>query len=162
MRNKLKKTLVSLLAAGTIGLGTIGGLPAKTPTFRPYGYFELAYVPERTLFKKYRNESMVKLGLGLRVGLKKFDFTVNAEQTTYSSYTSSILFNNPNTQVYDYSVELKRKFRSSSISLFFSRECVHPVDNKPFWVYDYERNKSFYINSTDVTKVGLRFEFGVK
>ena len=161
----MKKTLVSLLLAGTIGLGTIGVSPAKEKTLKPYGYLEFAYVPKRTFFQKYENEFMVKFGLGLKADLKKFDFTVNVEQTTYANYIKSILFHplfRPNTQVYDYSMELKRKFRSSSLALFFSHECVHPVGEKAFLLYDSGRNKSFYINYTDVTKVGLRFEFGVK
>jgi len=157
MRNKLKKTLVSLLAAGTIGLGTIGVSPAKAESLKlkPYAYFELAYVPRRTFFKRYRNEYMSKLGLGLNFDLKKFDFTVNVEQTTYAHPVKNRTMSfHPNTQVYDYTMELRRKFKSSSLSLFFSHECTHPVDDNPFWI------KDFRMNYTDLTKIGIRFDFG--
>jgi len=158
----MKKTLVSLLLAGTIGLGTLGGsAKAQNLKLKPYGYLELAYVPKRTFFQRYENEYMTKLGLGLNTNFKKFDFNINIEQTTYSNHKESIFFH-PNTQVYDISLELKKKFQSSSLSLFFSHECNHPVDESPFWLYDSERDKYFRMNYADLTKVGLRFEFGGK
>lgn len=161
MRNKLKKTLVSLLAIGIIGLGIIGVSPAKAQTLKPYGYFELAYVPERIFFKKYENEFMSKVGFGLTLDLKKYDFTLDVGQTTYASHSRGIFFH-PNTQIYDCSLELKRKFQSSSFSLFFSHQCVHPVDEKRFWMHDSKGEKTFFIHSTNFTEIGLRFEFGRK
>jgi len=149
----MKKALICLLVIVIIGV-----LPAKAQTLRPYGYVELAYVPERTFFEKYKNEFMSKVGFGLKMSLKKFDFTVGWEQVTYASKSKSIFFH-PNTQIYDYSMGLTRHFGTSSVSLFFLHECVHPVDKDRFWIYDSEREKSFQIGFTNFTQIGLRFEF---
>ena len=133
----MKRILMILLVTWAIGISF-----AETQTFKPYGYVELAYVPKRMFFEQYENEIMGKLGLGLKVSLKKFDFVVNWEQTTYANKSRSIFFR-PNTQAYDVSVELRRSFGSRNLSLFFSHECVHPVDKDRFWLYNFERKKSF-------------------
>jgi len=149
----MKKALICLLVIVIIGV-----IPVAAQTLRPYGYVELAYVPKRVFFEIYENEFMAKLGFGLKMSLKKFDFTVGWEQKTYSNKSESIFFH-PNTQFYDYSMGLKRNFSCCSLSLFFSHQCVHPVDKERFWLYDSERKKSFRINSTSFTQMGLRFEF---
>ena len=160
--NKIKKTLVSslvsLLAAGTIGLGTPAVSPAADQKLKPYGYVELAYVPHRTFFRKYENEFMAKLGFGLKLDLKKFSFDVNFDKTTYTNKSESIFFS-PNTQAYNCSIDLTRKFGSRKLSLFFSHECVHPIDKEHFSLYDPKRKEFFCINYTDFTKIGIRFEF---
>lgn len=150
----MKKILTGLLIIGTIGI-----FSAQAQTLKPYGYVELAYVPERTFFEEYRNEFMSKIGFGLRFSLKKLDFTVGWEQTTYANKSKNGLYFSPNTQAYDYSMRLRRSFGFSSLSLFFFHQCVHPVDKDRFWLYDSKRKKSFRIHATDFTQVGLRFEF---
>ena len=148
----MKKVLICLLVILTVGV-----IPAQAH-LKPYGYVELAYVPERTFFEKYKSEFMSKVGFGLKMSLKKFDFTVGWEQTTYASKSKSIFFS-PNTQFYDYSMGVKRNFSCCSLSLFFSHQCIHPVDKERFWIYDSNREKSYKINYTSFTQMGLRFEF---
>lgn len=149
----MKKILIVLLVIGIIGV-----IPAKANTLDPYGYIELAYVPNRVFFERYENEFMSKLGFGLKVNLKRFQFDINWEQTTYASKSKSIFFH-PNTQIYDYSMAARRSIGSCNLSLFFSHQCVHAVDKERFWIYDSEREKSFRIHSTSFTQMGLRFEF---
>lgn len=148
----MKKALISLLVIVIAGI-----IPAQAH-LRPYGYVELAYVPERMFFERYENEFMSKVGFGLKMSLKKFDFTVSWEQTTYASKAKSIFFH-PNTQIYDYSMVVRRNLGRCNLSLFFLHECVHPVDKDRFWIYDSKRNKSYQIGFTNFTQIGLRFEF---
>jgi len=149
----MKKVLIILLVIGIAGV-----IPAIAQTLEPYGYMELAYVPKRTFFERYENEFMSKIGFGLKINLNKFQFNVDWSQTAYASKSKSIFFN-PNTQIYDYSMAAGRSIGSCNISLFFSHQCIHPVDKYRFCIYDSERKKYFQIYSTSFTQIGLRFEF---
>lgn len=154
MKANFKKVFVGLILIGMLGV-----IPATAQTLKPYGHVELAYVPERTFFEHYKNEFMASIGFGIKLSLKKLDFTVGWGQTTYANKSKTGLYFSPNTQVYDYSMGIKRYFGSRSLTLFFVHQCVHPVDKDRFWVYDSKRNKSFHIHTTSFTEIGLRFDF---
>lgn len=153
----MKKLFTFFLLATAIGLLTV--LPIHAQTLKPHGHVELAYVPERTFFEKYKNEFLATVGFGLKLSLKRLDFTIGWSQTTYANKSKRGLYFSPNTQVYDYSMGIKRHFGSRSLALFFVHQCIHPVDKDRFWIYDSKRNESFHIHATNFTQVGLRFEF---
>ena len=149
-----------IVLALVVFMGTVNVPSLYSQVIKPHGFVEIAYVPSRTFFEEYKDEFMSKIGFGVTVNLSGFEFDFGWSQETFATKSKGLFFH-PNTQVYDYSMSMGQDIGLCRLTVFFSHQCVHPVDKDRFQVYvfDVKTKQTFQIHYTDFTQIGLRFEF---
>lgn len=146
---KIKKTLLTLIAVTTLSLSAFS---QSKPTLKPTGYLSIGYVPERTYFRNYKNELYKEAKVGIKLDFKKTSFETSLIWEDYSKWEKP--FFNPKHQKYTFDFTIKK----GDFSLFFNHYCFHPVDMEAT-LYKFKDNSEYVINYTDLTKVGIKYEW---
>ena len=147
-KNKMKKTLVTLLAITTLSLS---GYSQIKPSLKSTGHLSIGYVPKRVYFRDYRNQLYKEVNAGVKLDFKKISFETSLTWANYSERKK--LFFKPKNQKYTFDFII----RKDNFSLFFNHYCFHPVDMKIKGVS--KDNVSYTLDYTELTNVGIKYEW---